>query len=262
MAIIAPDDLMTAPSILPIARQYEAASFRAWPALSSTYDGAWITRLTPGHPSRRLNSVNMLDPGDAGDIPARVAAAQRRFADAGVPLAFRLSPLAAPALDVHFDAEGWRREAETIVMRTNLAGLPESGTIDQVPFKDIDRFTASAAIVRGNDDGRWAVLAKVIASIQPEAGLFVTEENGAPVASTICVHEGALAGLFDLMTSEAHRGRGLGRRLVTTALRWARLRGARFGWLQVEADNRAGIAMYEKLGFSELYRYHYRAPRL
>lgn len=263
MATTVPDPAMSeaTQAILPVARQFEAASFRAWPALSSTYDGAWITRLTPGHPSRRLNSVNFLDPGDGANIPTRVAAARDRFDAAGVPLAFRLTPLSAPELKEHFDAEGWRTEAESIVMRARLADLPETDALDQIPLKDVERFVEAAAVVRGVHDGRWAVLAKVINSIQPEAGLFIVEDNGAPVASTICVHEGALAGLFDLVTSESHRGKGHGRRLVTSALRWARLRGARFGWLQVEADNATAIRMYEKLGFSELYRYSIRLPQ-
>jgi GNAT superfamily N-acetyltransferase len=263
MAITVPDQGMTAepPLILPIARQYEAASFRAWPALSSTYDGAWITRLTPGHPSRRLNSVNMLDPGDAADISERVAKARKVFADASVPLAFRLTPLSAPAVKDYLDTEGWRTEAESVVMRADLAHLPADDSIDQIPLKDIERFIAAASAVRGVHDGRWPVLAKVIASIQPEAGLFVGEQDGAPVASTICVHEGALAGLFDLVTAQPQRGHGHGRRMVVSALKWARLRGARYGWLQVEADNRAAMSLYTKLGFTELYRYAIRVPR-
>ena len=49
---------------LPIVRRFEAAGFRAWPATSVQYDGAWSVRLTGGHPAKRLNSVNPLDPGD------------------------------------------------------------------------------------------------------------------------------------------------------------------------------------------------------
>ena len=56
------------------------------------------------------------------------------------------------------------------------------------------------------------------------------------------------------------RGRGFARRAVLSALKWAHSRGARLGWLQVEADNAAAIHLYASLGFSELYRYHYRQP--
>ena len=55
-------------------------------------------------------------------------------------------------------------------------------------------------------------------------------------------------------------GKGHARRLVQSALKWARLRGARLAWLQVEADNRAGDRALPALGFDEIYRYHYRQP--
>lgn len=264
MATIVPDPAMneTTRLILPVARQFEAASFRAWPAASATYDGAWITRLTPGHPSRRLNSVNFLDPGDSANIPARVAASLERFAAAGVAPAFRITPLSAPEIKDYLEGEGWRTEAESVVMRTRLADLPETDALDQIPLKDVDRFIDAAAAVRGVRDERWAVLATVIRSIQPEAGLFIADDAGVPVASTICVHEGALAGLFDLVTAENRRGKGHGKELVIAALRWARLRGARYGWLQVEANNAPALALYGKLGFTELYRYSILQPRV
>ena len=50
------------------------------------------------------------------------------------------------------------------------------------------------------------------------------------------------------------------RRLVQSALKWARQRGARFAWLQVEADNAPALGLYRSLGFDEIYRYHYRQP--
>ena len=61
--------------------------------------------------------------------------------------------------------------------------------------------------------------------------------------------------------TRAERGAGHGRRLVLSALKWARLRGAREAWLQVEADNDAGARRSTRsLGFREVYRYHYRRP--
>ncbi|TIU15748.1 MAG: GNAT family N-acetyltransferase, partial [Mesorhizobium sp.] len=54
--------------MLAIVRRYEAAGFRAWPAAAVHYDGTWVVRLTAGHPAKRLNSVNPLDPGDIQHI--------------------------------------------------------------------------------------------------------------------------------------------------------------------------------------------------
>ncbi len=75
-------------------RRFEAAGFRAWPASAVHYDGTWVVRLTAGHPAKRLNSVNPLDPGDVHDLPERIMRAGRRFDAYGRPLTFRLSPLA------------------------------------------------------------------------------------------------------------------------------------------------------------------------
>ena len=66
------------------------------------------------------------------------------------------------------------------------------------------------------------------------------EDGRRAAGDAICVHDGDLAGLFEIATDEAERGKGHGRRLILSALKWARLRGAREAWLQVEADNEAG----------------------
>ena len=70
-------------SDLPKVRRLEAVGFRAWPAATVQYDGSWLCRLTAGHPSRRLNSVNPLDPSDTRDIAIRLEKAGKRFADYG-----------------------------------------------------------------------------------------------------------------------------------------------------------------------------------
>lgn len=242
-------------------RRFEAAGFRAWPASSVHYDGAWLTRLTPFYPAKRLNSVNPLDPDDVRDLAQRIALADRRFGAHGRTLTFRLSPLAGRAISRHLDGEGWDHFAESLVMRLPLDGHEAvHGAIDHIPLKDLTRFVDAAVSTQGLEPGLGAGLAEVIGAIQPEAGLFVLEGEKAPAASAICVHDGELAGLFEVATHPAERGRGLARRIVLSALKWARLRGARQAWLQVEADNRPARRLYTAIGFSEVYRYHYRRP--
>lgn len=241
-------------------RRFEAAGFRAWPAGSVHYDGAWSVRLTAGHPAKRLNSVNPLDPGDALDIEARLQRAAQRFEAAGRPLTMRLSPLAAKAISDHLDRSGWSRFDESAVMRLPLTEVSVQEGLDQIPLKDIERFAADVIAVRDRDAAERSGLAEVIGSIEPEAGLFVLEEGMRPVATTVCVHDGDLAGLFEVATAAGERGKGHGRRIVLSALKWARLRGARVAWLQVELANTPAVKLYESIGFRELYRYHYRQP--
>jgi len=73
-------------------RRLEAVSFRSFPSTSTHYDGTWAIRLTAGHPAKRLNSVNPLDPSDHSYIDARLELAKRRFDSFGRPLVFRFLP--------------------------------------------------------------------------------------------------------------------------------------------------------------------------
>ncbi|HWK13013.1 MAG TPA: GNAT family N-acetyltransferase [Rhizobiaceae bacterium] len=252
------DILNTSP--LGVVRRFEAAGFRAWPATSVHYDGTWVIRITEGHSAKRLNSVNPLDPGDSRDLPERIARADAHFAQSGRQLVFRMSPLAGKALASHLDSDGWDSYSESLVMMMPLTDASMAGAIDHIPLKDVGRFVKSVAQVHDASNGRRDGLADIIAAIRPEAGLFALEPEDVPVATCICVHDGDLAGLFEVATSAVARGKGNGRRIVLSALKWARMRGAKVAWLQVEAANEVAIKLYKSLGFTEAYRYHYRKP--
>ena len=245
---------------LPSVRLYEAAGFRAWPATDVAYDGTWVVRLTPGHPAKRLNSVNPLDPADIADLPGRIAAAGRRFAAAGQPLTFRLSPLSGDHLARHLDAEGWSVFSESLVMEATVTPELVEGAMDQIPLRDVGRFMDAARGVHRLDDGVADGLSGVISAVRANVGLFVLDWGEGPVTTLVCVQDGGIAGLFEVATVEAERGLGHGRRAILSALRWARGCGAGRGWLQVEADNKVAVGLYRKMGFREVYRYHYRRP--
>jgi ribosomal protein S18 acetylase RimI-like enzyme len=241
-------------------RRFEAAGFRAWPAARVHYDGTWLIRLTPGHPAKRLNSVNPLDPGDVHDLEARIVRARAEFAVTGRPLTFRMSPLSGDAMSAHFDRAGWRRFSESLVMHRPLDDGLIAGGLDQIPMRDIPRFVGAAIKAQGASNILRPALTDILAAIEPEAGLFALERDGEALATAICVQDGDLAGLFEVATAPAERGKGYARRIVLSALKWARLRGARTAWLQVEASNVHARSLYASLGFAELYRYHYRQP--
>ena len=243
---------------LAVVRRLEAAGFRAWPAECVSYDGTWAVRLTAAHPAKRLNCVNPLDPADVGQIGERVERLRRTFAAFGRPLTFRLSPLAGAGLSHHFDRQGWSRFGESIVMRLDLDTSVVTQSIDQIPLRDVARFVSSAVAVREGDPQLRNGLACVIGSIRAQTGLFLHESEGQPVASAVCVADGRLAGLFEVATAATKRRHGHARRLVQSALKWARQQGASQAWLQVEAENVAARSLYDSIGFRELYRYHYR----
>jgi ribosomal protein S18 acetylase RimI-like enzyme len=254
--------MMTSPPLtasLSVVRRLEAVSFRSWPAAITTYDGSWAIRLTAGHPSKRLNSVNPLDRCDQSDLKNRIARAGRHFQSFGRPLVFRQSPLAPSSLNRHFDAAGWRRFDETRVMVLDLKQARLEGAVDQLPLKDVGRWIDQCVAMQGFPGSLKPGLLELIAQVEGEVGLFLNEDpSGHPLAAAMAVRFGDLVGLFEVVSNPDARRRGLGRHMVRTVMRWGREHGARRAWLQVVADNHVANRLYESEGFNEVYRYAYR----
>lgn len=244
---------------LPNVRRLEAVGFRAWPAASVQYDGSWLIRLTAGHDSKRLNSVNPLDPSDSRDIAIRLEKAARRFSDYGRPLTVRQTPLTPPELIAHMDERHWPVFSETIVMMADIPPNDTTEAVEHLPLRDVGRFVDARLQICGESAQEKAGLSEVINAIKPECGLFLFEsaEDG-PIAVSLAVHDNDLAGILQVAVANNVRRQGVGSSIVNASLRWARLRGARTAWLAVEAVNEPAIQLYRKFGFKDVYRYCYR----
>ncbi|MQB19587.1 GNAT family N-acetyltransferase [Agrobacterium tumefaciens] len=243
---------------LPLVRRLEAVSFRAWPASSVIYDGSWQIRLTGSHPSKRINCVVPLDPSDYGNCDVRLEKARRRFEDFGRPLIIRETTLMPPELRAHLYDNGWTVFEEVKVMTADLvnAELPE--TMAHLPTHDIGRFVEASLKVGDEDLSLRSPIAEIVSSIKPNLGLFIKEEvEGDPQATVICVQDNDLAGVLSLEVASAARRMGVGSEILTSALRWARISGAKTAWLQVVSTNVPALALYEKFGFEEAYTYRY-----
>jgi len=246
---------------LPLVRRLEAVGFRAWPAASIQYDGSWQVRLNGGYGSKRLNCVVPLDPSDIRDIGLRLAKAGRRFASHGRTLLVRETPLIPPAVLDFMRENGWERFESVVVMTSDLVACELPDTMDHLPSHDIGRFVDAYLTLAGEDPSLKPGLAEVVSAIKPPAGLFVIEDpTTGPVATALCVQDNDLAGILSVCVDQSARRQGRGTEILSTALRWARMRGARNAWLQVEADNAPALALYRKFGFTEAYRYHYWRP--
>lgn len=244
---------------LAIVRRLEALAFRAWPAASVYHDGSWLIRQTAGHPSKRLNSVNPLDPSDHMDIETRIESAARRFEAYNRQLVFRQSPLAPPQLDSFLDARGWIRFDDSIVLMADLSEMDLDDAVDMLPVKDVGWYVDAVIKVQGRDGLFKAGLTEVVSSIKQNNGFFVLEDKDAgAMASVLCVQDTEFAGILDLGTREGFRRQGHAKSILKSACLWARYNGAKKAWLQVERVNKSAISLYNSVGFTEVYRYSYR----
>ena len=226
----------------------------------------WIVRTSPGK-AKRARCINAVARGTR-PLDEQLAACAAVYAEAGLPMVVRLTPFTQPpGLDGHLAALGWPAFDDTRVMV--LEGLDrwaQSATW-QVPnglseaVEGPGGYAAAVGALRGSSAGEiQAHAARLAASPVPYTGVVWRDAGGAVAACGQLAREGAMVGLYDVFTAPSQRGRGRATALCAGLLARAAAQGARTAYLQVEAGNAPARAVYRRLGFTDAYSYHYRAP--
>lgn len=242
--------------------ELEGLAFRAWPAAEVLERGGWRLRFTSGV-TRRANSVWPGPPAGTGaDLDTRVDEALAFYAARGCPPRFQVSPWAEPAgLDEALAARGFEREAPVSVQvaDTERVALPEPGgdlaaRTTEAPSEE----WLALAVGRSRFAAVAPVFGGILERLGDRAGYAWVRLDGAPVGVGLGVVEGGWCGVFHLLTVPEARRRGAARAVLAALAGWARTRGARRLYLQVERANAAALALHRGAGFREAYGYHYR----
>ncbi|HEX2074307.1 MAG TPA: GNAT family N-acetyltransferase, partial [Geodermatophilus sp.] len=127
----------------------------------------------------------------------------------------------------------------------DLAPEPDDAWIEGYRYRGTPLPPVARAVLLNADD-------PVFASIRLEP----------PPAPLAAVARGVLVegwlGVSAVTVAENCRRRGLGTAVMAALGRWAAERGGHSAVLQVASSNAPGLALYDRLGFSEHHRYHYR----
>ncbi len=239
-------------------RQTEEHLMNAWPSLRTVMCNGWVFRQADGY-TKRANSANAL--AARGDFAATLASARSFYGSS--PTIFRLTPLAGPEPDAVLSALGFERIDETLVMATAIADreIPLASGVaieTRCPEEWENGYAAAHDLTAEQRRGHRAILGR----IAPLPTAFATlHDNGRAVAFGLGVVERGRLGLFDIVTSPAHRRRGAARKIVSTLLGWGRAQAAHTAWLSVIHANVDALPLYEQFGFRESYRYHYRVSQ-
>ena len=249
-----------------LARRVEEASLNAWPALHQVLFDGWVVRLTRGF-TKRANSVTPLY-ASTQPHQAKVRYCEDLYARERQKPIFRMTTIGEQdELDELLASRGYEIADPTRVLNVSLgrgafsiaAGFEEStlssflatyGGLSAQPH--IDAITAATAA---------DLHATILRAIRSETVFGSIRENGDPVACGMAVVEHEVAGLFDVVVHPDSRRRGHGRALVESLLARASAMGAQHAYLQVVADNKAALALYESMGFEPLYEYRYRLSK-
>ncbi len=228
----------------------------AWPApRQMLYDG-WLLRFTGG-PSKRVNSVNL---PYASTIPLaeKIQTCESIYARQGQPCLFRVTDLNTDqGLKQALKEAGYTPFDTTLVLGRELRlcdDHPPDITILELPMADW--FCLREELIRVSAADR-EVHESILLSIVPEKVLLGLYANGKPAACGMVVVENELLGFFSIHTAASWRRKGYGSLIMSALTDWGMARGANYGYLQVEGDNRPALAMYEKLGYERCYQYVY-----
>jgi ribosomal protein S18 acetylase RimI-like enzyme len=247
------------------AATYEHLAFNAWPALRVVVRGNWLLRFADGY-TKRANSVNALglERGvPAAELERRVAAAEALYARQGIASTFKLSPLMDPGLDAVLAARGYTYLDDTLMMVADLTRGPGAVGMPAGVVVDTERGAVWSRVYSGFNNvpaARQSVHDRMLDSLVPIGGFALATDDGEPAAAGLGVVEGEHVGLFDIVADPARRRAGHGRRVVEGIMAWGVSLGATKAYLMVVAANAPAIALYERLGYREVYRSHYRIP--
>ena len=228
--------------------------------------GGWRLRATGGVTARANSALAVGSPGL--DVGAALTRVEQFYARRGLPAVVAVPHPAGGGRGAGTEPadelarRGWAVAKPTLVL---------TAATDDVPGAADVALPAGLAVVRSAvPDAGWLDLhhpggagavppAARRLLVSADEQVFVRVLDG---ATTVAVARGSLspgwAGVSALETVPSHRRRGLARRALAEVADWARSRGARSTFLQVEDGNEGALALYGGAGFSVHHGYHYR----
>ena len=232
----------------------------------------WVAEHTAGMSSRVSQRLVMADSGlacdtfnficrarlEAASAPDAAGAALRYFTERRRPFSWWVGPADRPRdLGTVLETLGLERAEAELAMALALSKLPRE--LPSVPGLEVRRVAqageleAFAELSAGNWTppdrdviGFYRLAAPALLDPDSPQWLYVGYLNGKPVATAEATVAGGVAGLYNISTMRAYRGRGIGSTMTWRPLRDALALGCDLGVLQAAP---AGVSIYRSLGF-------------
>jgi N-acetylglutamate synthase len=246
-----------------LTRHIERLAAAAWPADENVALDGWRLRHTRGV-TRRANSVLAEASGSALALERRLLEVERWYAQRGQPARYQLCPVSQPGdLDARLAARGYQATAPTLVQVGDIAAVLQTTPRPGQASLGLHAHPPAAwhavyAEIEHAGPSELEVRAAILARITSPTCYATVTIDGQCAAIGLAVLDDGWAGLFCIGTRVEWRRRGLAHLLVWSLADWARRQGAARLYLQVMARNSAARALYDRLGFRDLYTYHYR----
>jgi N-acetylglutamate synthase len=240
-----------------LAWRIEEACLNAWPALLQVLFGGWVLRFSGGL-SRRANSVNPL--GIARPCPhGLIGDCEALYRRQRQPTIFRLPSLIGPRIDERLAARGYSSEGLSLVLYADLAAMPVArDPAVRLLSRPTAAWLGAMATLQRHSKKEAVLYRRIVGALAvPAAFAVLADDDGIAGLAFGAIHN-ALICYESVVTDPRRRRRGYAARVIASLAAWAGEYGVTGACLEVEAANSPARALYDRLGFTELYRYHYR----
>ncbi|MHA2789897.1 N-acetylglutamate synthase, CG3035 family [Corynebacterium sp. S7] len=243
-------------------RAVEVATAKSFPGRESQWFGGWLARAGE-EIAERSNSATPLG-RSVGFEPVPIAEITEFYRSRDMPVQLLVPErIGAGAEKLVQSQPGWTLSPEILVLTRELTDLPAPDgplefRLDDAPDQD----WLSMYHFRGQDLPA-AALRELSQRIDGTLG-FGRLLNAE--AETVAITRGTITetddgrvwlGYSAVEVAAAYRRQGLGTELGLQMLHWGANNGATHAYLQVISTNKAGQALYSKLGFIEHHRHRY-----
>jgi GNAT superfamily N-acetyltransferase len=237
--------------------ELEEVAFNAWPSLHTVvYDG-WLLNMSNGY-MRRANAIHPFYPSSQ-PLDEKIATCERLYAAHNLPALYKMTDASLPSdLDAVLEARGYTRDGGNLIMTTPLEHPRQLSPLARVIPAVTEEWLSHYTRLNAERAQYNPILMRLFGAIALPTAYVTLERAGQVIAVGVAVAERSNVGLFGLAVDASVRRQGLGRQLVETCLAWGATQGAQRGYLQVGGQNSGAIALYERTGFREAYRYWYR----
>jgi ribosomal protein S18 acetylase RimI-like enzyme len=209
-----------------------------------------------GLPDMHTNAVlaTHLEPEHADDA---IDSTLARFQERGAPFAWWVMPSASPAdLADRLAARGLVDDGSWPGFAVEIEAIVEPPPVDGLEIRrvrtpeDLDAYVGVFAPILSPSPAFTDLFVRASRRIgfgedAPETH-FLGLLHGDPVATVSLVTAGGAAGIYNVTTVEAARGRGIGAAMTVAAIRHGADRGLSLATLQASSSGRP---LYERLGF-------------
>lgn len=243
-------------------KSIEEITLNTWPAEQSVLLNGWVLRTAAGY-TKRANSVNPLYGAESyhADLTDQIKLAEQYYKDAGLKPVFKITPYIQPAnLDEALAERGYTVVEPSSVRLLELEGLAAPDLRYEIQVQEslteewLNAFTELAELSVVNR----STLTRMLSASLLQQGYILLFNDGVPTACGLGIIQNGYIGLFDIITATDQRRQGMAEQLLLALLHWGKTQGATTAFLQVVQANAGASALYDKLGFKEIYQYWYR----